>query len=59
MKDISRTFALVRLAMADHHAMLAKIDCSNKQYKSLQDNYTKAKARQYQQMRMMKRTKHK
>lgn len=40
---------------------LAKIDGSkkNRQYKSLHDAYTKARARQYQQMRTIKRTRHK
>ena len=42
-------------------AALAKIDSSkrNKQYKSLYDGYTKAKARQYQQIRSIKRTRRK
>ena len=42
-------------------AALAKIDGSKKykQYKSLHDAYTKARARQYKQKRNMIRTRHK
>ena len=44
-----------------HFAALAKVDSSkkNKQYKSLHDGYTKARARQYKQQRNMIRTRHK
>lgn len=44
-----------------HFAALAKIDSSkkNKQYKSLHDGYTKAKARQYKQIRSTQRIRQK
>ena len=60
MKDMAHALVLINREMA-HFAALAKIDSSkkNKQYKSLHDGYTKARARQYQQMRTIKRTRHK
>ena len=53
-------FALINREMLNL-AALAKIDSSqkNRQYKSFHDSYTKARARQYQQMRTIKRTRHK
>ena len=44
-----------------HLSALAKIDKSqiHQREKALRDNYTKAKARQYQQMRNKIRTRHK
>lgn len=60
MKDIAHALVLINREMA-HFAALAKIDSSkkNKQYKSLHDAYTKARARQYKQMRNTIRTRHK
>ena len=60
MKDMVHALVLINREMA-LFANLAKIDSSkkNKQYKSLHDGYTKARARQYQQMRTIKRTRHK
>jgi len=60
MKDMVHALALINREML-HFAALAKIDASlkNKQYKSLHDGYTKARARQYQQKRNIIRTRHK
>jgi hypothetical protein len=60
MKDMVHALVLINREMMRFSA-LAKIDNSakNKQYKSLHDNYTKARARQYQQIRKTVRTKHK
>ena len=60
MKDMVHTLALINREMVRFSA-LAKIDSTakNKQYKSLHDSYTKARARQYQQIRTTKRTKYK
>lgn len=60
MKDMVHALMLINREMAFFSA-LAKIDSSqkNRQYKSLHDAYTKARARQYQQMRTIKRTRHK
>ncbi len=60
MKDMLHALALINREMVRFSA-LAKVDSSkkNKQYKSLHDSYTKARARQYQQIRTTKRTKHK
>ena len=60
MKDMVHALMLINREMAFFSA-LAEIDSSqkNRQYKSLHDAYTKARARQYQQMRTIKRTRHK
>jgi hypothetical protein len=60
MKDMVHVFALIDRNMLNL-AALAKIDGSKKykQYKSLHDAYTKARARQYKQMRNITRTRHK
>jgi hypothetical protein len=44
-----------------HLSAMAKIDKSqiHQKEKALRDNYTKARARQYQQIRTTKRTRHK
>ena len=57
MKDMAHALALINREMVFFSA-LAKIDSSqkNRQYKSLHDAYTKARARQYQQIRKNIRT---
>ena len=60
MKDMAHALALINREMVRFSA-LAKVDSpkKNRQYKSLHDSYTKARARQYQQIRTTKRTRHK